>query len=64
MMSELNETMWSVISERGCEASNLTYDAARKLEDELMSEKITGCAIVTDAAATRMQNDEATEKKL
>lgn len=63
-MSELNELIWSVISERGCEASHLTYDGARKLEDQLMKEKISGCAIITDAAATRIQNDDTTEKKL
>lgn len=61
-MSELREPVWSIISERGVEASNLTYDQARELETRLVNEKIYGCAIVTDEAASRVgQNKSAAE---
>ncbi len=61
-MSELNESIWSVISERGCEASHLTYDAAREVERNLMCEKLSGCTIITDAAAARIEKEEAEKK--
>lgn len=61
-MSELNEPVWSVISERGVEASNLTYDRARELEKKLMGEKVYGCAIVTDEAARRNKQNRTVAK--
>jgi hypothetical protein len=52
-MSELNEEHWAVISERGVEASGLSYDDAVILRRELDGEKIYGLCIVTDEAAER-----------
>ena len=52
-MSELNEAHWAVISERGVEASGLSYDDAVILRRELDGEKIYGLCIVTDEAAER-----------
>lgn len=53
LMSELNEAHWAVISERGVEASGLSYDDAVRLRRELDGEKIYGLCIVTDKAAAR-----------
>jgi hypothetical protein len=50
-MSELSEKHWAVISERGCEASGLSYNEALELRSQLTSEKVYGLCIVTDRAA-------------
>jgi hypothetical protein len=55
-MSELMEAQWAVVSERGCEASDLTYDEARTLMQHLTQEKVSGLAIVTAAAARRFSS--------
>lgn len=52
-MSELDEKVWAVISERGVEASGLTYSAALNLRRSLESERIHGLSVVSDAAARR-----------
>ncbi|MBV9210443.1 MAG: hypothetical protein JOZ52_07430 [Acidobacteria bacterium] len=52
-MSELSREHWAVISERGVEATGLTYDDAVILRRDLDAEKIYGLCIVTDAAAER-----------
>lgn len=52
-MSELGEAQWSVVSERGCEASGLTYAEALELMRRLAEEKVQGAAIVTATAARR-----------
>lgn len=52
-MSELREQRWSVVSERGCEASGVNYAAAAELVRRLRSEKIHGLCIVSDEAARR-----------
>lgn len=52
-MSELNEKIWAVISERGVEASGLSYGGALTLRHALESERIHGLSVVTDAAAHR-----------
>ena len=54
MKSELEEAQWSVISERGCEASALTYEEARRLVHRLGGEGRHGLCIITDEAASRM----------
>jgi len=54
MKSELEEARWSVISERGCEASALTYEEARRLVHRLGGEGRHGLCIITDEAASRM----------
>lgn len=52
-MSELDKKVWAVISERGVEASSLSYGAAVNLRLSLESERIHGLSVVTDAAARR-----------
>jgi hypothetical protein len=52
-MSELDEKLWAVISERGIEASGLSYGGAMKMLRDLESDKIHGLSIVTNIAARR-----------
>jgi hypothetical protein len=54
MMSELQKLRWSVISERGREASRLTYEEARRLVHKLAPEGRHGLCIITDQAASRI----------
>ena len=54
MSSELEKESWSVLSDRGCEASGLTHEDARKLVHRLGGEGRHGVCIVTDEAAGRM----------
>ena len=53
-MSDLGLENWSVISERGREASSLTYEEARRLVLRLAGEGRHGLCIVTDEAAARL----------
>ncbi|HEX8708222.1 MAG TPA: hypothetical protein VF723_08275 [Pyrinomonadaceae bacterium] len=56
-MGELAEKLWAVLSERGCEASGLTYqEAAEKLRG-LGQEKLPGLCIVTERAARRVRHN-------
>jgi hypothetical protein len=52
-MSELNEQRWGVLSERGCEATGLTYTSALELMRRLAREKVSGISIITNEAARR-----------
>jgi hypothetical protein len=52
-MSELLEPRWSVVSERGCEASGVNYDEAARLVRRLRDDKIHGLCIISDEAARR-----------
>jgi hypothetical protein len=52
-MSELNEQRWAIISQRGVEASALTYEDALKLIRRLSAEKVSSLAIVSNEAAER-----------
>jgi uroporphyrinogen-III synthase len=52
-MSELREKRWSVVSERGCEASSVNYEEAAKLVARLRADKIHGLCIISDEAARR-----------
>ncbi len=61
-MSELRENVWSVISERGVEAAHLTYKEAREVERLILNQKLSGCAIITDAAAARIGKGKAENK--
>jgi len=61
-MSELNEARWSVLSERGCEASRLSYAAAARLVAQLTREPVYGLSIVTDEAAARLNHQPAPAK--
>jgi hypothetical protein len=53
-MSELREKHWAVISERGAEASGLTYTEARELVQQLIADGLHGLAIITANAANRV----------
>jgi len=53
-MGELDEPLWAVISERGCEALSLNYDEARELLRRLVSEKVHGTCIITSEAARNL----------
>jgi len=61
MSSELEANQWSVISERGCEASGLTHEDARRLVHRLGSEGRHGLCIITDEAASHLAAREAAE---
>jgi hypothetical protein len=45
-----------VISERGCEASGLSHEEARRLVHRLGGEGRHGLCIITDEAASRMRS--------
>jgi len=45
---------WAVLSERGCEATDLTHEEARRLVHGLAGEGRHGLCIVTNEAASRM----------
>jgi hypothetical protein len=56
-MSELREQRWSVVSERGCEASGVNYDEAAELVRRLRADRIHGLCIISDEAARRYQSN-------
>ncbi|HSQ23669.1 MAG TPA: hypothetical protein VLN44_04655 [Pyrinomonadaceae bacterium] len=58
MTSDLDQKRWSVISERGCEASSLTHEEARRLVHRLGAEGRHGLCIISDDAARRMVESE------
>jgi hypothetical protein len=53
-MSELTEKRWAVLSERGREASGLTYEEARQLERRLSAKGVHGLCIISARAASRI----------
>jgi hypothetical protein len=56
-MRELNKRQWAVISERGSEATNLSYEEAAQLARELARARIYGLCVVTNEAAARLTGD-------
>jgi hypothetical protein len=52
-MSELREQRWSVVSERGCEASGVNYAEAAALVRRLRAGGMHGLCIISDEAARR-----------
>jgi hypothetical protein len=58
-VAELSEPRWAVASERGAEAGNLTYAAARDLVSKLAHEDVRGLCIVTNEAARRIAEGSA-----
>jgi DNA-directed RNA polymerase subunit F len=58
-MGELDEQRWAVISERGCEASGITYAEAAALMQKLASEKVYGLSVVTQTAARHLPDVKA-----
>ena len=57
MTSDLEQKRWSVISERGCEASSVTHEEARRLVHRLGAEGHHGLCIISDEAARRMNEN-------
>ena len=51
MISDLQTESWAVLSDRGCEATYLTHEEARRLVHKLASEERHGLCIVTNEAA-------------
>ncbi|HVF54513.1 MAG TPA: hypothetical protein VM934_00105 [Pyrinomonadaceae bacterium] len=62
-MGELGERLWAVISERGCEATQLDYAAAAELSRRLRSEKVSGLCVVTATAAGHLQASKPADEK-
>jgi len=56
MTSELARERWTVLSDRGCEATSLTHEDARRLVHRLAGEGRHGLCIVTDEAASRINS--------
>jgi hypothetical protein len=56
-MSELREPRWSVVSERGCEASGVNYEEAAGLVGRLRADRIHGLCIISDEAARRYNSN-------
>lgn len=56
IVNELHENIWAVISERGCEGVDLTYDEAATLMQKLSNVNIFGLCIVTSKAARLEMN--------
>ena len=56
-MSELREKRWSVVSERGCEASGVNYEEAAGLVNRLRADKVHGLCIISDEAARRYDSN-------
>jgi hypothetical protein len=54
MTSELGMEKWAVISDRGCEATGLTHEDARRLVHRLAGEGRHGLCIISDEAANRL----------
>jgi len=54
MPSELEKENWAVVSERGCEAAQLTYEEARRLVHRLGGEGRHGLCIVTNEVAEKL----------
>jgi hypothetical protein len=54
MTSELGKEKWAVVSDRGCEATGLTHEDARRLVHRLAGEGRHGLCIMSDEAARRM----------
>jgi len=54
MASELGKEKWSILSDRGLEASGLAHEDARRLVHRLAGEGRHGLCIVTDEAASRL----------
>ncbi len=53
-MSELTQKQWTVLSERGCEVSGVTYDEAVRRVRELVKDKVHALSVITDEAARRL----------
>ena len=63
MTSELEFEKWSVISERGREASGVTYEEARRLVHRLAAEGRHALCIITDMAAGQIAMADSTSER-
>ncbi len=54
MTSELETKNWAVLSDRGCEATDLTHEEARRLVHSLAGEGRHGLCIVRNEVAHRL----------
>lgn len=59
-MSELTERRWAIISERGSEAIDLTFDEAHALMRSLSDEGRHGLCVVTNEAARHFLREGST----
>ncbi len=55
-MSDLGKEKWGVISDRGCEATNLIHEDARRLVHRLTGEGRHGLCIISDEAVKRFNS--------
>jgi len=62
-VSDLAENKWAILSDRGCEATDLTHEEARRLVHRLAGEGRHGLCIVTNDAARRMSVSEVLAKR-
>jgi hypothetical protein len=53
MTSDLGKEIWAVVSDRGCEATGLTHEDARRLVHRLAGEGRHGLCIISDDAGRR-----------
>lgn len=58
------ERRWAVISERGSEATDLTYDEAQELMRRLTAEGVHGLCVVTNEAARHFLREGSTAAQL
>lgn len=61
--NELAESRWAVMSERGCEATRLSYEEAVQLAERLRGECLSGLCIITESAASRLPTAKALAAK-
>jgi hypothetical protein len=54
MTSDLEKEKWAVVSDRGCEATRITHEDARRLVHRLAGEGRHGLCIMSDEAASRL----------
>jgi hypothetical protein len=66
MTSQLEFRKWSVISERGREVSSVSYEEARRLVHKLAGEGRHGLCIISDQAASLIEEADpaANEREL
>ena len=64
MSSELGSGSWSVLSDRGREASGLTYEEARRLTHKLGAEDRHGLCIISNRAANKIPQAQSSTKEL
>ena len=62
-MSELDEQLWAVLSEHGCEAMGLSYTDAHRLMLDLKRKNVSGLCVITNDAARRVSRIEKRESR-